>query len=602
MHPHTATLVRELRSRLHLSQEQLAQQLNVSFATINRWENGRAEPQGVARSALDALLEEVGQGELALRHEQIEAPRRQKRGTAKSPVLSTKSMEQMLWDAACKIRGEKDAPKFKDYILPLVFIKRLSDVFEDEVSRLTETYGDRKTALEILEADHSLVRFYIPPLARWPVVSGREQFDWPEDQKPKTLGEQLTTTVRAIVKASPSLGGVIDIVDFNETRTGEREISDQALRGVIEALSDPRYRLGLHDVEPDFLGRAYEYLLRKFAEGQGQSAGEFFTPQEVGWLIAYLARPRQGEEVYDYACGSAGLLIKCELALQQRDHKISRPLKLYGQELTGSSYAIARMNMVIHDMEGEIVRGNSMTNPKFRDSDTSLKKFDIVVANPMWNQPFDESVYQNDPFERFEEQGCVTTSKADWAWLQHTAASLKPTGRAAVVLDTGAVTRGSGNKTEDREKKIRKWFVEQDAIEGVILLPDNLFYNTTAPGIIIVLNRHKPRSREDKIVLVNASAESKKGQPKNFIPETGIHKIADAFIAGENVPNFVKVISTDEAAKNDYNLSPSRYVGTASDETYREIPEIVTELRGLEQKATKITKELDGILQQLKLS
>jgi type I restriction enzyme M protein len=596
--------IRDLRNRLHLSQEQLAQRLNVSFATINRWENGRAEPQGSARLALDDLLEEVGQGELALRHEEVATgvPRRRKRGTTRSEILSTKSMEQMLWDAACKIRGEKDAPKFKDYILPLVFIKRLSDVFEDEVTRLTETYGDKETALEVLEADHSLVRFYMPRQSRWPVVSGREQFDWPNDQKPKTLGEQLTTTVRAIVKANPPLGGVIDIVDFNETRSGEREISDQALRGVIEALSDPRYRLGLHDVEPDFLGRAYEYLLRKFAEGQGQSAGEFFTPQEVGWLIAYLARPRQGEEVYDYACGSAGLLVKCELALQQRDHKISRPLKLYGQELTGSSYAIARMNMVIHDMEGEIVRGNSMSNPKFRESDTSLKKFDIVVANPMWNQPFDESVYENDPFSRFDEQGGVTTSKADWAWLQHTLASLKPNGRAAVVLDTGAVTRGSGNKTEDREKKIRKWFVDQDAIEGVILLPDNLFYNTTAPGTIIVLNRQKPKSRQGKIVLVNASAEFKKGQPKNYIPEDGIHKIADAFIAGEDVPNFVKVISTEEAAKNDYNLSPSRYVGAATDETYREIPEIVAELRQHEQKAAEVGKELDRILRQLNLS
>jgi type I restriction enzyme M protein len=146
------------------------------------------------------------------------------------------------------------------------------------VTRLAETYGDERTALKMVEeVDHTLVRFYIPPQARWPVVSGREQFDWPNDQKPKTLGEQLTATARAIVKANPSLGGVIDIVDFNETRSGEREISDQALRGVVEALSDPRYRLGLHDVEPDFLGRAYEYLLRRFAEGQGQSAGEFFT-------------------------------------------------------------------------------------------------------------------------------------------------------------------------------------------------------------------------------------------------------------------------------------------------------------------------------------
>lgn len=593
--------VRSLRSRLQLSQEQLAQKLSVSFATVNRWENGKSEPQGIARDALQALLDEVGEGDLACRTEtmQEQMPSRRKRGTARSNVLSTKSMEQMLWDAACSIRGEKDAPKFKDYILPLVFIKRLSDVFEDEVQRLTETYGDAKTALEILESDHSLVRFYIPPEARWPVVNGRQPFAWPADRKPKTLGEQLTTTIRAIVKQNQSLSGVIDIVDFNETRNGEREISDKALSGVIETLSDPRYRMGLHDVEPDFLGRAYEYLLRKFAEGQGQSAGEFFTPQEVGWLMAYIMRPRQGEHVYDYACGSAGLLIKCELALQQRERRISRPLKLYGQELTGSSYAIARMNMVVHDMEGEIVRGNSMTNPKFRDSDTRLRKFDIVVANPMWNQPFEESTFQNDPFERFEEQGGLPGGKADWAWLQHTLASLKPTGRAAVVLDTGAVTRGSGSRNEDKEKRVRKWFVDQDVIEGVILLPDNLFYNTSAPGIIVVLNRAKPASRKGRIVLVNAGAEFKKGQPKNFIPEPGIRKIADAFIKAEDVPNFVKVIPTAEAARNDYNLSPSRYVGAATEEVYREIPEIVAELAEHEQKAAKIGKDLARILKQM---
>ena len=251
-------------------------------------------------------------------------------------------MEQMLWTAACSIRGEKDAPKFKDYILPLVFVKRLSDVFDDEVERLGETYGDRETALSIIEADTSIVRFYIPPEARWAVVSGREQFEWPKAQKPKSLGEQLTTTMRTIVKAnlgdrSKDLSGVIDIVDFNETRNGEREISDSALSGIIETLSDQRYRLGLYDVEPDFLGRCYEYLLRKFAEGQGQSAGEFFTPTEVGWIMARMLRPSQGEEVHDYACGSAGLLIKCELALMERELKVSKPLKLYGQELTGSS-------------------------------------------------------------------------------------------------------------------------------------------------------------------------------------------------------------------------------------------------------------------------
>ncbi len=608
MNDELAKTVRQLRARLNLSQEQLAQKLNISYATVNRWENAKAEPQGAQRDALLSLMEEAGISDLVLRPEVGEgiAPSRRKRGTAKSAVLSTKSMEQMLWDAACSIRGEKDAPKFKDYILPLIFIKRLSDVFEDEVQRLVEMYGDRETALGVIEADRGstqpMVRFYIPPEARWPVVSGREPFDWPRSQKPRTLGEQLTTTIRATVKHNQSLSGVIDIVDYNETRNGEREISDKALSGAIETLSDPRYRLGLYDVEPDFLGRAYEYLLRKFAEGQGQSAGEFFTPQEVGWLMAYIVRPRQGEEVYDYACGSAGLLIKCELALQQRERKVLRPLKLNGQELTGSSYAIARMNMVVHDLEGEIVRGNSITNPKFRESDTSLKKFDIVVANPMWNQDIDPSVYENDPFGRFEEQGGMTTGKGDWAWLQHTLASIKPNGRAAVVLDTGTVTRGSGSRNEDKEKRIRKWFVEQDVIEGVILLPDNLFYNTTAPGIIVVLNRQKPKTRQGRIVLVNASEEFKKGQPKNYIPDAGIHKIADAFIKGEDVPKLVKVITTEEAAKNDYNLAPSRYVTTASAEEYREIPEIVAEMRGLEQKAAKVTKELNGILKQLKLS
>lgn len=598
------SVLRDLRSKLKLSQEELAARLNVSFATVNRWENNKATPQGAAHDAISKLLEEAGSDPLVARDADAvaegEQPRRRKRGTARSAVLSTKSMEQMLWDAACSIRGEKDAPKFKDYLLPLIFIKRLSDVFDDEVKRLVETYGDLETANAVLDADHTVVRFYLPPECRWAVVSRREQFKWARDKAPKTLGEQLTMTVRAIAKAnSEKLAGVIDIVDFNAAPHGEREISDAALSGVIETFSDPRYRLGLRDVEPDFLGRAYEYLLRKFAESQGQSAGEFFTPQEVGWIMAYIVRPRQGEEACDFACGSAGLLIKCELALVQRDRKVSSPLRLYGQELTGSSYAIARMNMVIHDMEGEIVRGNSMTNPKFRDNDTSLKKFDIAVANPMWNQPFDEKTFENDPFDRFDSHGGMAGGKGDWAWLQHTLSILKDNGRAAVVLDTGAVSRGSGSKNEDKERNIRKWFVEQDLIDGVILLPDNLFYNTTAAGIIIVLRKQKAKDRRGKITLVNASAEFKKGQPKNYIPDENIRKIADAFNDGKDVDGFVKVITIAEAAKNDFNLSPSRYLASAAVGTIRKLPDILKDLAALEAEATRMDKDLKKILPQL---
>jgi type I restriction enzyme M protein len=390
-------------------------------------------------------------------------------------------------------------------------------------------------------------------------------------------------------------------VDFNETRQGEREISDTAVSGVIELLSEPRYRLGLKEVEPDFLGRAYEYLLRKFAEGQGQSAGEFYTPKEVGVLIARLLEPQQAEEVYDFACGSAGLLIKCELHLHEREGQISRPLKLFGQELTGSSYAIARMNVVLHDMEAEIVRGNTMTNPKFLDG-ASLKRFDIVVANPMWNQNnFDPATYENDPFERFTS-GYAPTSSADWAWLQHTVASLNDHGRAAVVLDTGAVGRGSGNQGDNKEKAIRKVFVDNDWIEAVILLPDNLFYNTTAAGIIVVLSHAKRPERQGKVVLINASADFEKGRPKNFLPEVVIAKIADAFHVGADVERFVKVVAREEIEKNDYNLSPSRYIETAGAVEHRPIQAILNELAAINGEVATVDAELRETFQKLRFN
>ncbi len=601
--------IRALRRQLSLSQEEFASRLNVSFATVNRWESGRSRPQRAQLDALKSLLTSVSsEGESAGARDLSAPATRRRRGTARSSVLSNKSMEQMLWDAACSIRGEKDAPKFKDYLLPLLFLKRLSDVFDDELARLTEQFGDRKTALSVVEAEAEsdattrIVRFYIPPEARWPVLSGRERFDWPADRAPKSLGEQVTATIRAIVRHNPSLAGVVDIVDYNETRNGEREISDSALKGVIETFSDPRYRLGLSDVEPDFLGRCYEYLLRKFAEGQGQSAGEFFTPTEVGFLMAEILRPRPGEECYDYACGSFGLLIKLQLVCRQLDRASKVPLKLYGQELTGASYAIACMNKIIHDMDGEVLRGDSMRNPKYRSADGKLRKFDIVVANPMWNQPFDPELFERDELDRFESQGGVTIGKGDWAWLQHTIASLKADGRAAVVLDTGAVTRGSGSKNEDRERNIRRWFVEHDLIDAVILLPDNLFYNTTAAGIIVVLRKEKPKDRRGKIVLVNASREFRKGAPKNYLTEDGLSRVARVVAAGDVVEGFSAVVTTEEVAGNDFNLSPSRYVVSSSENEFVPLPDLLARLATLNAEASVLDQEIGQLFERLEVT
>jgi type I restriction enzyme M protein len=508
-------------------------------------------------------------------------------------------MEQMLWDAACSIRGEKDAPKFKDYLLPLLFLKRLSDVFDDEIERLAEEYGDRATALEIAEGDHSLLRFYLPPEARWAVISGRETLDWPANEKPKDIGEHLTKAVRAVSKQNPALSGVIDVVDFAAERNGERDINPAKLRAVVETFSDPRYRLGLADVQPDFLGRAYEYLLRKFAEGSGQSAGEFFTPTEVGFLIAHIMRPKPGEECHDYACGSAGLLVKLQLVAREMDPTSNVPLKLTGQELQAESFAVAQMNGIIHDMQIELARGDTMINPKFRTGEGKIRQYDIVVANPMWNQPFAPDVFANDPFDRFRTTGGITTGRGDWAWLQHTLACLDDHGRAAVVLDTGAVTRGSGSKNDDKERNIRKWFVDHDLIDGVILLPDNLFYNTTAAGVIIVLNKRKPAARKGRITLLNASRRFSKGRPKNYLLDEDIRVLATRFLKSEPVEGEVAVITREDAVQADYNLSPSRWVGQRDEVAVNSIPSLLHALEELNRSDANATSELLRLLRPL---
>lgn len=596
-------ILRATRAVLNLTQEQLAERLGVSFATVNRWEGGGNKPQRAAQEAILALAREAGV-EYAESPAPVDAAvqvTRRRTGRAAATAPTTKPMEQMLWDAACSIRGEKDAAKFKDYLLPLLFLKRLSDVFDDEIARLAEEYGDRATALEIAEADHSLLRFYLPTEARWAVISGRESFDWPLDDRgrptaPRDIGEHVTKAVRAVVKQNPTLSGVIDVVDFAAERNGERDINPAKLRGVVETFSNPRYRLGLADVQPDFLGRAYEYLLRKFAEGSGQSAGEFFTPTEVGFLMAHILRPKPGETCHDYACGSAGLLIKLQLVARELDPTSRVPLRLSGQELQAEGYAVAQMNAIIHDMEVELARGDTMINPKFREASGKIRGHDIVVANPMWNQPFAADLFANDPFDRFRTAGGVSSGKGDWAWLQHTIACLNDHGRAAVVIDTGAVTRGSGSKNEDKERNIRKWFVDQDLIDGVILLPENLFYNTTAAGVIVVLNKRKPATRKDKIVLLNASRRFKKGRPKNYLPEEDLRPLASMYLNVDPVAGELAVITKQQAAEADYNLSPGRWVGQTEDANHRSIGDLVRLANDLTRKGDALWDELEPLL------
>ncbi|MDI6851380.1 MAG: class I SAM-dependent DNA methyltransferase [bacterium] len=521
-------------------------------------------------------------------------------------ALDVKALENWLWEAACSIRGPVDAPKFKDYILPLVFLKRLSDVFEDELNRLAEEFGGRAAAERIVESEREQgtiaqgrgsVRFYIPEKARWEAIRTHGQAG---------LGQFLTDAVRAVAQDNPRLQGVIDIVDFNATAAGQRIVSDEYLALLVNALS--RHRLGLYDVEPDILGRAYEYLLRKFSEGQGQSAGEFYTPREVAILMAHILEPEPGMTVYDPACGSGGLLIKCHLRLlethgeeqngRRRLPPKHAPLRLYGQEINPTTFAMARMNAVIHDMEADIRLGDTMRNPAFKDKAGRLERFDLVVANPMWNQNFPTEIYENDPYERFSF-GVPPSSSADWGWLQHMLASLKDQGRMAVVLDTGAVSRGSGNQGSNRERDIRKAFVERDLIEAVVLLPENLFYNTTAPGIILVINRKK--KHPGQIMLINASKLFAKGRPKNYLAEEHIKKIAGLYHEWKAEEGLSAIITNEEAARNDYNLSPSRYVVTNDKEEVLPLEEAVVLLREAEEERAQADAQLKEVLRVLGL-
>jgi len=502
-----------------------------------------------------------------------------------SAKMDMSTLENWLWDAACSIRGPIDAPKFKDYILPLLFYKRLCDVYEDELRKLSEEFGDRETAKTLAESDRKLIRFYIP-----------NEYSWQEIRKVTTnLGERLTLALREIAKENPKLQGVIDIVDFNATAAGQRIIDDGTLSRLIQILS--KYRLGLSDVEPDILGRAYEYLIRKFAEGSGQSAGEFYTPREVGILMARILDAEEGEEVYDPAYGSAGLLIKAQLHLKEKKQgDIKRPLKLYGQEINPFTYAMGKMNAFIHDMDADLRVGDTIRNPRFVEGG-KLKLFRKVTANPMWNQKFPPEVFETDQHNRFLLGIPPSNSTADWGWIQHMYASLKEKGKLVVVIDTGVVSRGSGNVGSNKEKDIRKKFLDRDYVEAVILLTDNLFYNTTAPGNIIVINKDKKHKGE--ILLINASKEFAKGRPKNYLTEENIRKIEKVYENWREVDGFSKIVTDEEVARNDYNLSPSRYVAVGEKEEYLPIDEALVELAQVEEESKEIEAELKAIVEKL---
>ena len=352
--------------------------------------------------------------------------------------------------------------------------------------------------------------------------------------------------------------------------------------------------LGNQDLkDPDILGRAYEYLIRQFADDAGKKGGEFYTPRQVVKLLVEILNPRPGMRVYDPCCGSGGMLIYSAEHIRGNGHSMEE-ITLFGQERNLNTWSICKMNMLLHELyDAQIAKGDTMRNPEFTE-DGKLQQFDRVIANPMWNQSrwSKEYLQEAHPYGRFS-YGYPPKNSADWAWIQHMLASANTNGKVGVVLDNGVLFRSRS------EGKIRKKVLQDDLVEAVIALPSNLFYNTGSPGCILILNKNKPVDRTGKVIFIYGEEDYEEGSNQNYLREEDIEKILDAYNNYEDIEKYCRVADMDEIERNDYNLNVPRYVDTTEPEEPVDIDEVLDNLHQLEEERDEIEEELDGYLSEL---
>jgi len=484
--------------------------------------------------------------------------------------LTLQELEQFLWKSADILRGPIEISEYKNYILSLLFYKRLSDQYLEKYEESLEQYGDERTAREKFH------RFIIPEGCLWDDVRKVGQ----------NVGEKLNEVMDKITKENPELEGMLNRTDFND----REKLSEERVVKLVEHFS--QHRLGNKNVSADMLGQAYEYLIKMFADTAGKKGGEFYTPREVVKILVNILSPDEGNEIYDPCCGSTGMLIEAYYYLKERD-KNPEKLFLFGQEINVFTWSIAVMNVILHNMDAELHHGDTFADPKFLEGG-QLKKFDIVLANPMWNQDGYKEAMVNDRFGRFT-YGVAPNSSVDWGWIQHMLASLKDDGRMGIVLDNGVLFRGGS------EGKIRGKVVEADLVECVIALPEKLFYNTGAPGCLLILNKDKPCERKGKTLFIYAGNDFEKLKNMNRLRDDDIKKIVDAYNNYDDKEKYARVVSMDEVKENDYNLSVTRYVNIFDKEEDVDIHRVLDDLEGLEEQRRDIDNKLKGYLAELGL-
>lgn len=448
--------------------------------------------------------------------------------------MNQQTLEKYLWGAAIALRGTIDAGDYKQYIFPLLFFKRICDVYDEEFENaLAESDGDMEYA-SFAENHH----FQVPEGAHWKDVRAVTT----------NVGMAIQEAMRSIEKANPkTLFGIFGDASW----TNKDRLSDGILNNLIEHFS--QYKLNLANVPDDQLGNAYEYLIKEFADDSGHTAAEFYTNRTVVKLMTMIMDPQPGESVYDPTCGSGGLLLNCALHLKA-EGKEYRTLKLYGQEINLITSAIARMNMFMHGIEEfSIVRGDTLAQPAFLEND-ELKKFNVILANPPYSiKAWDRKSFENDPYGRnlwgTPPQGC-----ADYAFEQHIHKSMDEiNGRCVQLWPHGILFR-------DNEKIMRKKMIETDTIDCIIALGKNLFYNSSMESALLIRRTNKEKKKKRKVLFINAFNEIKDEKTIAYLLDEHIDKIFNAYNSYQDIDGFARVITIDEILKNDSSLLVTNYI------------------------------------------